>query len=67
MQRGQFKPNAALARDVCSHHVIEILDFMMRGGFLTPEDEAEIMTRMHGRFELENTLNMLPVMLQIWA
>ncbi|KAF9804464.1 hypothetical protein IEO21_09393 [Rhodonia placenta] len=46
MQRGLFKPNTALV----------ILDFIIRRGYVTPEDEAEyqeIVTRLHGRFEYE--------------
>lgn len=46
MQQGLFKPNTALV----------ILDFMIRHGYLTPEDEPdyqEMMTRLHGRFEYE--------------
>ncbi|EED81357.1 predicted protein [Postia placenta Mad-698-R] len=47
MQRGLFKPDAALA---------VVLDFMIRRGYLTPEDEPgyqEIVTRLHGGFEYD--------------
>ncbi|KAF9815211.1 hypothetical protein IEO21_04728 [Rhodonia placenta] len=44
MQRGLFKPGTALV----------VLDFMIRWGYLKPEDEPgyqEIVTRLHGGFE----------------
>jgi len=46
IRSGLFKPNTALV----------LLDFMIRHGYLTPEDEPdyqEIVTRLHGRFEYE--------------
>lgn len=46
MQQGLFKPDTALV----------VLDFMIRRGYLTPEDEPgyqEIVTRLHGGFEYD--------------
>jgi len=46
MHEGRFKPNCALV----------LLDFMIRHGYMTPENEPhymEIVTRLHGRFEYD--------------
>ncbi|EPQ50852.1 LOC733379 protein-like protein [Gloeophyllum trabeum ATCC 11539] len=46
MRAGLFKPNCALV----------IIDFLMRRGFITPDNEPdymEILTRLHSRFEYE--------------
>jgi hypothetical protein len=47
MKKLKFKPNTAVV----------LLDFMIRHGFLTPENDPhylEILTRLHGRFEFES-------------
>jgi len=46
MRAGRFKPNCALV----------LVDFLIRNGYLTPEDEPhyfEIMTRLHGKMGFE--------------
>jgi len=47
MKEKLFKPNCALV----------LLDFMIRHGLITAENEPnflEIMTRLHGRFDIDN-------------
>jgi isopentenyldiphosphate isomerase len=50
MHAGEFKPNCALV----------LIDFMVRHGHLTPENEPrylEIVQRLHGQFDLERWVN----------